>query len=401
MRYSSISTLLIWVSLVCGMRAQSPKPKQTTAHDAPLWTIDLRQFGYERWLRKNTRPFPVGVDFTDADHIAVAWTMPDTPHEAKEKALAPAPAHLNVVILDAKTGQKQNKAEWPTVARYFSTPLLFGIPDRKLLTCSENHLRLLSPSLRIVQEMQLPSHASCLNVHFQPSPSRRTVLVSIPSELGRNEELLDVETLSVLSGWNQERTSKEASSNGIISISDHWAVGYCGGPSELCLRRSGEDWQPFHPTGFDIHMIGHQRIPSSFVNDSTLVVTRQVAAVATVDGTILFEIVPPHDHVLLSPVTSAGGSHFAMIENRFRGLKSQPLDMSPFVANDRALIYSIKERRCVVSIKLKGTSPWSPWDVHDNYLALSPDGTSLAVVSDGVLKTYTLPGDSVGIGKCR
>ena len=91
------------------------------------------------------------------------------------------------------------------------------------------------------------------------------MLVSIPSELGRNEELLDVETLSLLSSWTQERTSKEASSNGIISISDHWAVSRCGGPSELCLRRSGEDWQPFHPIGFDTHMIEHQRIPSSFV----------------------------------------------------------------------------------------------------------------------------------------
>jgi hypothetical protein len=384
------------------MRAQSPEPKQTTAHDGSLWTIDLHQFGYERWLRKNTRPFPVGVDFTDNDHIAVAWTMPDIPHEAKGRApLTPEPAHLNVVIFDANTGQKQNKAEWPTAARYFSKPLFFGIPDGKLLTCSENDLRLLSSALGLVREIQLPSQANCLNVQFQYSPSRRTVLVSILSELSRNEELLDVETLSILSSWTQERTSKEATSKGIISISDHWAMGYCGGASELCLRRSGEDWQPFHPNGFDTHMIKHQRIPSSFVNDNTLVVTRQVAAVATVDGTVLFEITPPQQHMLLPPVTSAGGSHFAMIEDRFRGLRSEPLDMYPFAANDRASVYSIKNRRCIFSIKLKGTSPWTPWDVHDNYLALSPNGTSLAVISDGVLKIYPLPGDSVGGSSCQ
>jgi len=394
--YFSLSTVLVGVALVCGMQAQSAEPKQTTAHDRPLWTMDLRQFGYERWLRKNTRPFPVGVDFTDTDHIAVAWTMPDVPHEAKHTApLIPEPAHLNVVIFDAKTGQKQNKAEWPTSSRYFSRPLFFGIPDGKVLTCSDNALRLLSPSLAIVREIQLPRPAGCLNVNFQNSPSRRTVLVSILSDHSRKEELLEVETLAILSSWTEERTP-EAKSKGIISISDHWAVGYCDEPSELCLRRSGQDWQPFHPNGFDTQMIKRQRIPASFVNDNTLVVTRHVAAIATVDGIVLFTITPPQQHVLLPPGTSAGGSHFVMIEDRFRGIRSEPLDMYPFTANDQASVYSIKDRRGIFSIKLKGTSPWTPWDIHDNYLALSPDGTSLAVLSDGVLKLYQLPSDDTG-----
>jgi hypothetical protein len=85
-----------------------------------------------------------------------------------------------------------------------------------------------------------------------------------------------------------------------------------------------------------------------------------------------------------------------MIEDRFRGIRSEPLDMYPFTANDQASVYSIKDRRGIFSIKLKGTSPWTPWDIHDNYLALSPDGTSLAVLSDGVLKLYQLPSDDTG-----
>jgi hypothetical protein len=127
------------------MRGQAQNPKPTASSDRPLWEIDLRQFGYERWLRKNTRPFPVAVDFTDIDHIAVGWTMPDVPHEAKRKGpVGPEPANLDVIIFDARTGQKQGGAEWPTSARYFSRPLFIGIPDGKLLTCSENVLRLLS-----------------------------------------------------------------------------------------------------------------------------------------------------------------------------------------------------------------------------------------------------------------
>ncbi len=228
---------------------------------------------------------------------------------------------------------------------------------------------------------------------FQHSPSRRTLLVSILSEHGRQIELLDVETLAILSSWSQERVAS-ATFAGIASISDHWQAGYCGEPTELCVRRFDEPWQLFRPSGFDTQMSKREQIPVSFVSDQTLAIGRKTTAIATVDGTVLFQITPPDKHILLPPVTSSGGARFALIEDRFRGLRSEPLDMYPFTANDRASVYSIKDRRVVFSIKLKGTSPWTPWDIHDNLLALSPDGASLAVVSDGVLKLYRLPSES-------
>src|SRR5216684_4426486 len=308
-RYFSIATVLAGVAIVCGVRAQARESKPTTGSDRPLWEIDLRQFGYERWLRRSTRPLPLFVDFTDVDHLAVGWIRPDIPHvDGRRAPLGPEPAHLNVVILDAKTGQKQSKTEWPTSARYFSAPLFFGIPDGRLLICSDNVLRLLSPTLEVVREQELPNHASCVNVAFQHSPSRRTLLVTILSEHSRQMELLGVETLAILSSWTEERAAS-ATFMGILSISDHWLAGYCGEPTELCLRRFDKGWQPFHPNG-------------------------------------------------------------------------------------RALVYGIKDRRNIFSLKMKGTSPWTPWDVHDNYLALSPNGTHLAVLSDGVLKIYPLPSDS-------
>ncbi len=393
-RYFSIATVLAGVAIVCGVRAQARESKPTTGSDRPLWEIDLRQFGYERWLRRSTRPLPLFVDFTDVDHLAVGWIRPDIPHvDGRRAPLGPEPAHLNVVILDAKTGQKQSKTEWPTSARYFSAPLFFGIPDGRLLICSDNVLRLLSPTLEVVREQELPNHASCVNVAFQHSPSRRTLLVTILSEHSRQMELLGVETLAILSSWTEERAAS-ATFMGILSISDHWLAGYCGEPTELCLRRFDKGWQPFHPNGFDTQMDKRQRIPVSFVSDEILVVERKTTGIVTVDGTVLFRIAPPEKHFLLLPATSAGGARFALIEDRFRGLRSEPLDMYPFQANDRALVYGIKDRRNVFSLKLKGTSPWTPWDVHDNYLALSPNGTHLAVLSDGVLKIYPLPSDS-------
>lgn len=390
-----MSTILVALALVYRMGAQSPEPQQVNASDRPLWTINLRQFGYERWLRKNTRQFPVGVDFTDSDHIAVAWTMPDPPKEARKVGpVVPEPAHLNVLIFDAKTGQKRNGAEWPTSAHYFSKPLFFGTAEGNLLTCSDNHLRLLSPSLVVLREMQLPNRAGCVNINLMYSPSRRTALVSFPLEHSRQQELLDVETLGVLLSWADERAAK-AKPNGIMSIADGWAVGYCGKQSELCLRRTGGDWQPFHLGSSNMQTPANQNMSAWFVNENTLftVAQRNIAALAKLDGAVLFRITAPREYVLQPPVTSSGGSRFAVIEDRFRGLGNEALDMYPFTANDRAFVYSNKDRRSIFSVKLKGTSPWSPWDVHENYLALSPNGSLIALLSDGVLSIYSLPSE--------
>jgi hypothetical protein len=137
-----------------------------------------------------------------------------------------------------------------------------------------------------------------------------------------------------------------------------------------------------------------QHVPVSFVSNDVLAIGRGVTTVATVSGDVQFQITVQKEHYLLLPVTSAGEQRFAVIEGRLRGLRSEPLDMYPFGSNDRALVYSIKDRRAIFSLKLKGTSPWTPWNIHEHFLAVSPDGTSLAIFSDSLLTVYPLPKDS-------
>jgi hypothetical protein len=80
-----------------------------------------------------------------------------------------------------------------------------------------------------------------------------------------------------------------------------------------------------------------------------------------------------------------------IIEGQLRGARNEPLDMYPFYADDRAVVYGIKDDQSDFSLKLQGTSPWTPWHIIENVTALSPDGKSLAVISDGVLQLYTVP----------
>jgi hypothetical protein len=376
--------------VLCGVTAgKEPPPTK----DHPLWKIDVSNFGYERYPRRMVRPLRLFVDFTDNDHVAIAWVSPDTTKENRKQAPRVGElAHLHVVILDAKTGRKQIQKDWSTP--YFPIPRLFGIPDGRLLICTDGSLRLLSPTLDVVREHGLPSHADCTKVGFQRSPSRRTLLLSTLAEHSRQMELLNAETFATLSSWTE--SWEAANQKGTSGLSDDWLVGYCGERIELCVRRFDEPWQPFHPAGPDAAMPDHVRIPASFVSNELLAIVGKSAAVIDVNGKVLFEIKVEKKHWLQLPVTAAGGEKFLVIESRLRGLRSEPLDMYPFQSEDRAIVYSVKDHLDDFSIKLEGTSPWSPWHIHDNFLSLSPDGVFLAIVSDGVLTIYALSNSGHG-----
>jgi len=384
--------VLVTVAFICAIRPRAQEPGLTPTEGHPLWKVDVQQFGYERFPRKSVRPLRLAVNFADNDHVAVAWVTPDTTKENRRNAQKVGePARLHAVILDAKTGLKRSQKDWPTP--YYPVPQLFGLPDGRVLLCSDNSLRLLSSTLDMVREQEIPNHGTCVDLMLQLSPSTHTLLLSIRAEHSHHLELLNTQTFAVLSSWTEEQ-GRGAISNEIAAFSDHWQVGHCGVPAGLCLRRIGEDWHPIRITGLDTRMDKQQRIPVSFVSDDALAITRGVTTVASVSGDVLFQIMLPKGHYLLPPVTSAGEQRFAVIECRLRGLRSEPLDMYPFGSNDRALVYSIKDRRAIFSLKLTGTSPWTPWNIHENFLAVSPDGTSFAMLSDGFLTVYTLPKDS-------
>jgi len=77
-----------------------------------------------------------------------------------------------------------------------------------------------------------------------------------------------------------------------------------------------------------------------------------------------------------------------------RGAQNDVLDMYPFYATDNVTVFGTDNERPFISLNLKGTSPWAPWHPVHNVAALSPDGRSLALISDGVLEVFAIPSRS-------
>ncbi len=198
---------------------------------------------------------------------------------------------------------------------------------------------------------------------------------------------MDTETFKVLSSWTEQTPVGEAT----IGISDHWLVGYCGEPIQLCIRRFDERWHPLHVTGVETRTDHRPRILASFVNDDVLAIKSETTTLATVEGAMLFQISPTPKRSFGLAVPSRNGESFVIVEGQLRGVKNENLDMYPFYADDRAVVYGIKDHHSDFSLKLQGTSPWTPWHIIENVVALSLDGGHLALISDGVLQLYAVP----------
>ena len=363
------------------------QPAHSVTERRPLWEVDLKQFGYLAFQRKQMRPLRPSAEFTDTEHVAVGWVSPDTNQSNKQTYPRwGGAAHLHVVLLDAKSGRKEYDTEWPT--SYTATAPFYGLADGRLVICADNSLQLLSPTFDVLRQEQLPNKAACSKFILKSSPSRQTLLLSSVSEHIRQLQLLHTDTFQRIRSWTE--TLGDASNGETVSISDSLMAGYCGRPRQLCLREFDGTWHPFEPGGVNTRMADRERIPTSFVENKILVIGTNPAVVANVDGARLFNIELPKRHYLLLPISATGGNRFAVIEGRLRGVRSEPLDMYPFQANDRALVYSIKTGKQEFSLKIQGTSPWTPWHIREAFLALSPDGVHLAVISEGVLRAYHL-----------
>ena len=369
--------LLVAASLV-PVQAQSQGSEPAFSRDRPLYEMDLRKYGFAP-LVSGRRDF-LSLDFADANRLVFAWTTADNPRADKKKG-PHRPSHLHAVFLDARTGQEQDIREWPSSSFYAT---IYPVRERKFLICTGNAVRLLSREFDVVHEETPPSSTSCLN--NQISPSGRSFSVASGVGADYHATLMDVESFQPLATWSNEAMN--------VHFTDTFLVGSCRPDFEVCIRKLGQPWEPFHFAGTDQQMKDSKPKFAVLVNQSAMVIgTAKELAVVTVEGTLVFPLNLPTKLFAQTTRVSPGGDRFVVLLGRMRGLRNERLDMSPLVSDDHLVVYSLTERKAIYALKVKGDSPWPSWTAHDhrNLLALSPDGALLALVNDGMLTVYRLP----------
>lgn len=376
MRYPLILLLLVPLATAHG----------SSSEPTPHWKTKVEQFGYDAAPRKMFAPVRLSVAFSDNGHVVISWIAPDASKDNKYLlAKEGDAAHAHVVVIDADTGRQQAKQEWATRFTY-AAPALAGTTGGRFLLCTNDAVRVLSVTLEVVQEKHFASPSTC-----KPSPSGRTLLLSAVSQHTREMTLLDTESFNLQSNWTEQMPDGERT----FAFSDRWLLGACGKPAGLCVRRVNEGWRPFRIAGQQRLITAAESITASFINDDTIGIGGTTLTLATVEGAVLFQVSPVDKQMFgTPPVPSSGGARFVVVEGRMRGARNDGLDMYPFYATDNATVYSVNNDRPVFSLKLQGTSPWTPWHAIQNVAALSPDGHSLAIISDGVLEVFEVTNGS-------
>lgn len=101
------------------------------------------------------------------------------------------------------------------------------------------------------------------------------------------------------------------------------------------------------------------------------------------EGSLAFRIELPKRHHVGAIATSVKGDRFALLGVQMHG--NEALDLQ-FPSDNRVVVYSIRPKSAIYERKVKGVMwSWSPVVERRCTFALSPDGSLLAIIDDGML----------------
>jgi hypothetical protein len=370
----------VWTALILGLLlAGSVSNSHAQSQDAvlgterPILEMDLRSYGYKSHLRGTRDHWSIA--FVDKDDLVLGWTTFDDSDVGKKTGyLAAAPSHLHVVVLNARTGQKRIVRDW-AVSTFFAN--IYPVAKGEFLICTGNAILLFSQNFDLVRELTLSRFGPC--TANEVSPSGRSFSIDSGSGKQLQRSVMKTESFAPVTTWSNDARN--------VHFSDTSLVGSCVPNGELCAREFDTSWAPFPFSGAD-----RQTRVRRFVDDSTLVLTTGSGlAVVTTDGNPLFHVNLESKQSIGETAFSSGGQRFAVVQMRMRGVTNEFLDISAFPSDDQVVVYGLLERKAIYARKVKGTSPWPPFIGHRNRLAISSDGTLLAIFDDGILSVYQLP----------
>jgi hypothetical protein len=358
--------LIVGIALFAQERGASP-----VGPDHPLWKLDLGSAGLAK--QANLNESPLSFAFVDSATLAVAWFV----SHPRPSPGAAEPATLKVAYINASTGKERSRSEWIASSR----PLKVDITAAgNLLVRTGRNLSLLSPELNPLQNREVFGLAV--------SPDGARALVCPPLQDHSAAQLLNTDTLEVLD------TVPMTGPCGNYVVGDKSILAQHDKDPEVIVRNPGEPWHPLQllPPASGIAETGHARY--TFLNENVLAVNTGGGcspsfSILTTEGRTLSTMSQPQGRCWGMVTISRGGQYFGVPQERLRGIKNEVLDMYPFPSPEQFVVYRLADLKEVVRVKVEGVSPWFQKRLVQKY-AISPSGDLVAVMSNGVIRTYAV-----------
>jgi hypothetical protein len=365
--------------------------------EQPAWRLDLRTVGFTGFAPKQEtwglhfQPNPLCF----SDHkmlIATFITREDVKTLARRDNPAELrPDRLHGIFLDAQTAKLQNTKEW-SVPRPRAG--IIGVGDGRFAVLTPAVIALYSSSLDMLKELKLSPEQQSRLWDFHSSPGGKAILVEYhyPEAF---YDWLDPDTL-------QPQNTPFRESLPVLSLSDDKEIasfrettvkskGFTfeatirqrnGAERTVCREDSWRWWE--EKVCGDIQFLSNEFL--------ALTQPHGLNVVPNTGGSVLLKVTLAENEWLGRAIyPAADGKRFAIAVWEHKG-GSEFFDISYHSVLKRIEVYDIPRRQRVYSLDAKKQKLRAKDEFGFAFgVALSPDGSLLAVLVDGVVEVYKLP----------
>ena len=334
---------------------------------------------------------PFKIDFQDDSTLVISWVtadepLPHLPKRKKFSRLPVVPAHLHLLFVDAIKGTELREKDLSVPSAPTS---VFVNHSGNLIVRAGHSVKLYSADFVVMNEAKLPLPIDLSTVNSNSnaiiSPDGRHLVLCSAQGSTATLDLLDADSLRSLGRVSEgQRTCPR-------QISDTHFLAPTGELEPLIPPKTGEAASPASPEpDLQHHFPPAKQLGSG---DAVVVFRGIYMEFRSGDGKLLQSDTLPKRHPF-EPVGAVARNRerLAVVVARMRGLTIPSLDMYAFPSAEEAAVYDIRTAKRVFTVGVKGPSPW-PTASRAFYMrfTLSPNGSLLAILSNGSVSVYQLP----------
>jgi hypothetical protein len=358
--------------------AESASNHQTIT---PKWHIDLRStignvaVGRTFGRAKEYKALPrTSLWFIDNDTIVASFVT----YEGKEnprlstRGGSETNVRIYLIFLDAASGKVTDSTDWPSESRNAG---IIATRAGKFIIQSGIDLTLYGPDLKLLKNMKLPALAEG---DWMPhaSPTGRNILFVATGRRAVPWLWLETESLQILHSW-------EDTQNGEIAITDDKIAMVSCSWSHECepkveIRGTTTDWKTIAP--------GTRRSFPEYVTEDLLFLLSNPSRLIRTDGTVIFVEETDSKSCWWGRASpSIGGERFAVPACSLEGAVGG-LDVEGGAVLKTIFLYDRPFNKRTYTLEVHG-----PKIVNLSLMALSPDGSLLAVLNNESVETFQMP----------
>jgi hypothetical protein len=294
------------------------------------------------------------------------------------------PLRLRAILLDADTGKVRSTQAWPSESRLAEIVTANG---GKFVTQTGTTLTLHSSDAKELKKLSLPPPPQNLNGwNAHPSPTGKNVLFENSDWRTTSPKSwiwVNATELQIVRSWKEEQSGWVGISDSMITMTACLFSEYRCEPN-LRVKTLETEWKTIAP----IEKRSHWGWSPQFVNEDTLFLSGAPWELLKTDGELILTETAPFEGG--GAITSAGGKRFVVPFFKVTG-RVEALDIGGHGELKTISVYDAPFHERSYRLDVKGPKIRSFSDRSLAQLALSPDGSKLAILYDESVYLFQLP----------